>query len=179
MRGSLKGVILMKKLYLAGGCFWCIGDYFLMQDGVEETNCGYSGGEERNATYEQVKAQKTGHRESVEIIYDENEISLEKLLSLYFDYVDVLDEDGQMIDRGHSYSLALYYQNEEEKNLFIKKKNELEKEINDEVHVAIEPFKFFIEAEEEHQHYSFKNPEDFLKELDESGRKDHLELKQK
>ena len=111
----------MEKLYLAGGCFWCIGDYFLMQDGVEEVNCGYSGGDEKEVTYYQVKAQKTGHRESIEIIYDPSVISLEKLIDLYFIYVDVLDDDGQGIDRGRSYSLALYYQNEEEKSLFIKK----------------------------------------------------------
>ena len=169
----------MKKLYLAGGCFWCIGDYFLMQDGVEEVNCGYSGGDEKDATYYDVKAQKTGHRESIEIIYDETAITLEKLIDLYFIYVDVLDDDGQMIDRGHSYSLALYYQNEEEQKVFIEKKQKVEEEIKEEAHVAIEPFKFFIEAEEEHQHYSLKNPDEFLKELKESGRDEHLEMKQK
>ena len=169
----------MKKLYVAGGCFWCIGDYFLMQDGVEEVNCGYSGGDERNATYYDVKAQKTGHRETIEIIYDENVISLEKLIDHYFIYVDVLDEDGQMIDRGHSYSLALYYQNEEEKKAFEVKKAKVEEEIGENAHVAIEPFKFFIEAEPEHQHYSLNNPEEFLKELEESGRNEHLEMKKK
>ena len=169
----------MKKLYLAGGCLWCIGDYFLMQDGVNEINCGYSGGDERNATYYEVKAQKTGHRESIEIIYDENVISLEKLIDLYFIYVDVLDDDGQMIDRGHSYSLALYYQNQEEQELFLTKKQRVEQNINAEAHVAIEPFKFFILAEEEHQHYSLKNPAVFLEELKESGRDKHLEMKQK
>ena len=169
----------MKKLYLAGGCFWCIGDYYLMQDGVEDANCGYSGGEEKEVTYYQVKAQKTGHRESVEIIYDENEISLEKLIDLYFTYVDVLDDDGQGIDRGHSYSLALYYQNEEEKLLFEKKKEEVEKNLSSPIAVKIEPFKFFILAEKEHQHYSLNNPEEFEKELIASGRKEHLELKKK
>ena len=169
----------MKKLYLAGGCFWCIGDYFLMQNGVEDTNCGYSGGDEKEATYYQVKAQKTGHRESIEIIYDENEISLEKLIDLYFIYVDVLDDDGQGIDRGHSYSLALYYQNEEEKELFERKKKEVEKSLSSPIAVKIEPFKFFILAEKEHQHYSLNNPEEFEKELIASGRKEHLELKKK
>ena len=169
----------MKKLYVAGGCFWCIGDYFLMQDGIEDVNCGYSGGEERNATYDDVKAQKTGHRETIEIIYDEKVISLEKLIDLYFVYVDVLDDDGQMIDRGHSYSLALYYQNEEEKKAFVLKKNKIEEEIGETAHVVIEPFKFFIEAEKEHQHYSFNYPEQFLKELEESGRLEHLEMKKK
>ena len=169
----------MKKLYVAGGCFWCIGDYFLMQDGVEEVNCGYSGGDEKNATYYEVKAQKTGHRESIEIIYDENQISLERLIDLYFIYVDVLDDDGQMIDRGHSYSLALYYQNDVEKAVFENKKSLVEKEINAEAHVSIEPFKFFIEAEKEHQHYSINNPEEFLEELETSGRLEHLEMKKK
>ena len=164
----------MKKFYLAGGCFWCISDYFLMQDGVEDTNVGYSGGDEKDATYEMVKTQKTGHRESVEVIYDENVISLDKLVDLYFAYVDVLDEGGQGIDRGRSYSLALYYQNEEEKKLFIEKAYKVQNEIGKCAHVTIAPFKFFIEAEEEHQHFSFKNPERFEEELKASNHLEHL-----
>ena len=169
----------MKKLYLAGGCFWCIGDFYLMQDGVIDVNCGYSGGNEKETTYYEVKAQKTGHRESIEIIYDESVISLEKLIELYFEYVDVLDEGGQGIDRGHSYSLALYYQNEIEKQLFLKKKEDIEKELAIKTAVQIEPFKFFILAEKEHQHYSLNNPEEFEKELIASGRDEHLKLKKK
>ena len=169
----------MKKLYLAGGCFWCISDYFLMQDGVEEVNVGYSGGLEKDVTYKLVKAQKTKHRESIEIIYDEKVISLEKLLDLYFIYVDVLDEDGQGIDHGHSYTLALYYQNQEEQDLFIKKKKKVEEEMKAKVYVAIEPFKFFILAEEEHQHFSFKNPEEFKDELVASNHLEHLKMKEK
>ena len=169
----------MNKLYLAGGCFWCIGDYYLMQDGVEEVNCGYSGGDEKETTYEEVKAQKTGHRESIEIIYDESVVSLEKLIDLYFVYVDVLDDGGQMVDRGRSYSLALYYRDENEHALFVSKKEKVEKDIKAEAHVSIEPFKFFIVAEEEHQHYSIKNPVEFLEELETSGRNEHLEMKQK
>ena len=169
----------MEKLYLAGGCFWCIGDYFLMQDGVIDVNCGYSGGDEKEVTYYQVKAQITGHRESIEIIYDPIVISLEKLIDLFYIYVDVLDEDGQGIDRGHSYSLALYYQSEKEKELFASKNQEIEKELGHKSSVAIEKFKFFITAEEEHQHYSYKNPQEFLEELEKSGREEHLALKKK
>ena len=169
---------MQKVLYVAGGCFWCIGDYFLMQDGVNEVNCGYSGGDERNATYYDVKAQKTGHRETIEIIYDDEAVSLEKILDLYFTYVDVLDDGGQAVDRGRSYSLALYYQSEEQRIAFSKKKESVEKEINTCAHVSIEPFKFFIEAEKEHQHYSFNHPQEFLDELKESGRTDHLKMKE-
>ena len=169
----------MKTFYLAGGCFWCISDYFLMQEGVEDTRVGYSGGDEKDVTYEQVKAQKTGHRESVEVIYDENVISLDQLVDLYFNYVDVLDDGGQGIDRGHSYSLALYYQSETEKEIFEKRKALEEDKVGNQIAVAIEPFLFFIEAEEEHQHFSLKNPEAFEEELIASGREEHLKSKKK
>lgn len=169
----------MKKFYLAGGCFWCISDFFLMQDGVEDTRVGYSGGDEKDVTYYDVKSQKTGHRESVEVIYDENVISLDKLVDLYFQYVDVLDEGGQGIDRGHSYSLALYYQNQEEKELFVKKALKVQSDLGSCAHVSISPFKFFIEAEEEHQHFSFKNPERFEEELKASNHIEHLNEKNK
>ena len=150
-----------------------------MQDGVNDTRVGYSGGDEKDVTYYDVKSQKTGHRESVEVIYDENVISLDKLVDLYFQYVDVLDEDGQGIDRGRSYSLALYYQNEEEKKLFIEKALKVQNEIGSCAHVTIAPFKFFIEAEEEHQHFSFKNPERFEEELKASNHLEHLKEKKK
>ena len=169
----------MKKLYLAGGCFWCISDYFLMQDGVEDVTCGYSGGQERNATYKEVKSQKTGHRETVEVIYDESIVSLDKLLDYYFNYVDVTDDEGQSIDRGHSYSLALYYQNDEEKALFEKRKEKTSQELNKTIHLAIEPFNFFIPAEKEHQYFSLNNPEQFEEELIASNRLEHLEQKKK
>lgn len=168
----------MKKLYLAGGCFWCISDYFLMQDGVNEVNVGYSGGSNKDVTYEKVKAQLTGHRESIEIVYDEEQISLNKLLDYYFSYVDVLDEGGQGIDRGHSYSLALYYQNEDERQIFLAEKLKIEKQMNSKINVAIEPFKFFVTAEKEHQHFSFKNPERFKEELIASNHLDHLKAKE-
>ena len=150
-----------------------------MQDGVSDTRVGYSGGDEKDVTYYDVKAQKTGHRESVEVIYDESIISLDKLVDLYFQYVDVLDADGQGIDRGHSYSLALYYQNQEEKELFVKKALKVQSDIGGYAHVTIAPFKFFIEAEEEHQHFSFKNPERFEEELKASNHIEHLNEKKK
>ena len=167
----------MKKLYVAGGCFWCISDYFLMQDGVEDVTCGYSGGQERDATYKDVKAQKTGHRETIEIVYDENIVSLDKLLDYYFNYVDVLDDNGQSIDRGHSYSLALYYQDENEKLAFAQRKEKTEKELKKPIFLAVEPFLFFIPAEPEHQYFSLKNPEEFEEELIASNRLDHLNQK--
>ena len=169
----------MKNAYFAGGCFWCISYVFESLKGVKDVISGFSGGSEVDPSYEEVKSQNTQHRETIKIIYDENIISLDTLIDLYFEYVDVLDDGGQGIDRGHSYSLALYYQNEEEKNLFVKKALAVQEKLGTCAHVTIAPFKFFILAEEEHQHFSLKNPEAFEEELKASNRLDHLAAKQK
>ena len=68
--------------YLAGGCFWCVTPIYKMY-GVEEVRCGYSGGDEKDPTYEQVKAQKTGHRETIRLKYDPSEVSYDTLLQSF------------------------------------------------------------------------------------------------
>ena len=73
----------MNELYLAGGCFWCIADVYTSIDGVIDVISGYSGGDEVNPTYEEVKSQTTGHRETIKIIYDESIISFEDLTEEY------------------------------------------------------------------------------------------------
>lgn len=161
------------KCYLAGGCFWCITDYLASFNGIEKIVSGYSGGDETNISYEEVKSQKTKHRETIEITYNEN-ISLDMIIDIYLSYVDPYDKEGQFIDKGYSYTLAMYYQNDKEKELYINKVKELEKQSNKEVYISIEPFKFFIRAEEYHQEYSKKNPEAFYEELIASNRVCHL-----
>lgn len=164
----------MNKVYLAGGCFWCIGDYFSSFAGIKKVVAGYSGGKEKEVTYKEVKEQKTGHRETIEVNYDEIEISLEEIINIYLDYVDPLDKEGQFIDKGFSYTLALFYKNDKEKELFLNKVKELENKLNQKVYISIEPFLFFIEAEEYHQDYSKKNPDNFYQELVSSNRTCHL-----
>ena len=165
----------MKEAYFAGGCFWCISDYILVkcQGNVMDVICGYSGGQEKEATYELVKSQKSKHRETIKIIYDEKKISLNELLSLYVEYVDIHDKDGQYIDKGYSYTLALFYQNKEEQEIY----QHLVKSLAKPCYISIEPFKFFVEAESKHQHYSSNNPEAFKRELLKSNRTCHLALK--
>ena len=159
----------MNKAYLAGGCFWCIADYLASFRGIEEINVGYTGGNETNVNYEMVKSQKTGHRETIEIVFD-NSISLEEIVDIFLSYVDPYDKDGQFIDKGHSYTLAFYYQNKDEKTLYEKKTKELEVKLHQKAYISVEPFKFFIRAEEEHQEYSKKNPDAFYQELVSSNR---------
>ena len=158
------------KAYFAGGCFWCVTPIYKMY-GVDRVVCGYSGGDEENPSYEDVKAQKTGHRETIMLEYDPEKVSYSKLLDIFFANVDPFDSAGQFIDKGFSYTLAIYYNNDEELALAKERIESLGKDSGKEVFVAVEPFKSFYEAEEYHQDYYLKNPEAFEKELVESGRK--------
>ena len=107
----------MKTAYFAGGCFWCITPTFQELEGVAAVTSGYSGGAEVNPVYEDVKYQRTGHRETIRIDYDPQQVSYPQLLQIFLDGVDPFDEGGQYIDRGHSYTLAVYYETAEEQNL--------------------------------------------------------------
>lgn len=160
----------MKIAYFAGGCFWCIAALLDTIEGVRKIVSGYSGGDEINPTYEEVKAQKTGHRESIKVIYDENKTSYEKILEMFLNNIDPFDDGGQFIDRGHSYTTAIYYTNEQELSTAKLAINKVEKENNRKTAVAIEPFKSFYEAEEYHQDFHLKNPDKIKKEFEESGR---------
>lgn len=160
----------MKQAYFAGGCFWCITPTFRETEGVRNVTSGYSGGLEENPRYEDVKYQRTGHRETIRIEYNEDRVSFQDLLDAFLKNVDPFDEGGQFIDRGHSYTLAVYYQTEEERQAAQEAIAQLEAKSNRKVFVAVEPFKSFYAAEEEHQDYYRKNPEAFRKELVESGR---------
>ena len=160
----------MEKAYFAGGCFWCITPIYKMY-GVDEVVCGYSGGDEVDPKYEDVKAQKTGHRETIMLEYDPEKISYAKILDIFFANVDPFDSEGQFIDKGHSYTLAIYYTFDEEKMMAENRIKKLKIDAQKDVFVAIEPFKAFYEAEEYHQDYYLKHPTEFKKELVESGRK--------
>ena len=160
----------MKTAYFAGGCFWCITPTFGEMEGVERVISGYSGGAEVDPTYEDVKHQRTGHRETIRIDYDEEKVAFSELFEIYLNGVDPFDEGGQYIDRGHSYTLAVYYQTEEECITAQKGIEALEKESGQKVCISVEPFKSFYSAEEEHQDYYLKHPEEFRQELIDSGR---------
>lgn len=160
----------MKKAYLAGGCFWCVTPIYKIY-GVDRVVSGYSGGKEENPSYADVKAQKTGHRETILLEYDPARVSYEELLDIFFDNVDPFDPEGQFIDKGHSYTLAIYYTSEEERTIAAARIRKLEEESGRAVFVALEPFTGFYEAEEYHQDYYLKHPAEFEKELVESGRK--------
>ena len=162
---------IKKKAYFAGGCFWCITPVFTETDGVYSVMAGYCGGREENPTYEDVKAQKTQHRETICIEYDASVTGYRYLLDLFLKNVNLLDAEGQFIDRGHSYTLAVYYQCPDEQKIAEDCLKEFEKVLGEKPCVSLEPFEKFYTAEEYHQNYYLKNPEAFETELTESGRR--------
>ena len=160
----------METAYFAGGCFWCITPTFKEMEGVQDVISGYSGGDEIDPTYADVKYQRTRHRETIRVDFDPETVSFEQLLEIFLSSTDPFDPDGQFIDRGHSYTLAVYYTSEDEKNLAEIAIRNLEAESGQKVYISLEPFTAFYMAEEEHQDYHRKNPEAFRQELIESGR---------
>ena len=163
----------MKKTataYFAGGCFWCITPTFRNLAGVTDVVSGYSGGEEVDPTYQDVKAQKTTHRETIRIDYDPEQVDYLTLLDIFLSSVDPHDPDGQFIDRGFSYTLAVYYLDDGQKNTAEGRFARMAQETGLPVYIKVEPYKNFYLAEEYHQNYDLKNPEAFRKELIESGR---------
>ncbi len=160
----------MEQAYFAGGCFWCITPTFREMEGVEAVTSGYSGGVEINPTYEDVKLQRTGHRETICIDFDPAKVTFAQLLQIFLDSVDPFDAGGQFIDRGFSYTLAVYYLTAQQKAVTETALAQLEVAAGKCPCIAVEAFKNFYTAEEYHQDYDLKNPEAFRQELIESGR---------
>ena len=160
----------METAYFAGGCFWCITPTFKQMEGVSNVVSGYSGGEEENPVYEDVKYQRTGHRETIRIDYDPEAVSFDALMDVFLGSVDPFDPDGQFIDRGFSYTLAIYYLSEAQRAAALEKLQNLEQESGKTVYIRVEPFRSFWRAEEYHQDYYLKPPEEFRQELISSGR---------
>ena len=161
----------METTYFAGGCFWCITPTFQEMKGVLRVVSGYAGGTEVNPAYDDVKHQRTGHRETIRIDYDPDCVTFEALFDIFLSGVDPFDPGGQFIDRGHSYTLAVYYLSEEQKELAESGIRRLEAASGKTVYIRVEPFHSFYQAEEEHQNYYLKHPEAFEQELIVSGRK--------
>lgn len=156
----------------AGGCFWCMVKPFDEQPGIQKIVSGYTGGFVENPTYEQVVSGNTGHYEAVQITFDPEIFPYRKLLDIFWRQIDPTDPGGQFYDRGHSYTTAIFYHNEEQRILAEKSKEELEKSgrFNKPIVTKILPAKPFYEAEEYHQDFYKKNPMRYYSYFKGSGR---------
>lgn len=161
----------------AGGCFWCMEGPFEKLDGVFDAISGYTGGHKLNPTYGEVGSGTTGHRESVEIIYDPAKISYEQLLNVFWRQIDPTDDGGQFVDRGFQYTSAVFYLNESQKNAAEKSKDELSKsgKFTSPVVTPILPASTYYPAEDYHQDFYKKDPDHYHRYRSGSGRDQFIE----
>lgn len=142
----------------AGGCFWCVEEFFDEVDGVLGTTSGYTGGHTEDPTYEEVVAGGTGHTEAVEVTYDPGRVSYDQLLEVFWRNVDPLDGGGQFCDRGQAYRSGIFYLNAEQKALAETSRAEVAERFDAEIATEITEAGPFYEAEEYHQGYYHRNP---------------------
>ena len=144
-----------KKAVFAAGCFWGVESTFQQMDGVKSTTVGYIGGKVKNPSYELVCTGLTGHAEAVEIVYDPNEITFEKLLDTFFELHDPTTLNRQGPDIGTQYRSAAYFSNDDEKQIIESKINALNEsgKFSSKVVTEVEPILNFYDAEEYHQDY--------------------------
>jgi peptide-methionine (S)-S-oxide reductase len=149
-----------EKATFAGGCFWCMEAPFDKLPGVVSVTPGYTGGQQKNPTYEQVSAGGTGHAESVQIVFDPSKTSYSKLLDIYWHNIDPTVTDRQFCDVGSQYRSAIFYHGEGQHRAALQSKATLEKSkpFKGPVMTEITAASEFYPAEEYHQHYYKKNP---------------------
>lgn len=149
-----------EKVTFAGGCFWCMEPPFENLPGVVSVTSGYTGGSRKNPTYEDVSSGKTGHAESVEIVYDPSKITYAKLLGVFWHNIDPTVRDRQFCDVGSQYRTAIFYHNEGQRKMAEESKKALEdsKQLSGPIYTEIKPASEFYKAEEYHQKYHKKNP---------------------
>ena len=148
----------MAKAVFGGGCFWCLDAVFRNVKGVKNVVCAYAGGKRANPTYEQVCTGVSGHAEVVEIEYDENIISYDELLDIFFEIHDSTQLNRQGNDIGTQYRSIILYLNDKQKEKALKKINKLkQKGIN--AVTEVKPLDKLYVAEEYHQNYFYNNPQ--------------------
>ncbi|KXT64649.1 peptide-methionine (R)-S-oxide reductase MsrB [Streptococcus sp. DD04] len=146
----------MAEIYLAGGCFWGLEEYFSRIEGVEETTVGYANGQVESTNYQLIH--QTDHAETVQVAYDEKRLSLRELLLYYFRVIDPLSVNKQGNDVGRQYRTGVYYVREADRSIIEQVFAEQEEQLGQKLAVELEPLKHYILAEDYHQDYLKKNP---------------------
>ena len=147
--------------YFASGCFWCVEAIFESVEGVKEVISGYSGGIEKNPTYEEVGYGRTTHSETVEVYYDPKIISFQTLVKVYFGSHDPTTVNGQGPDMGKQYRSIAFYKNDVEKKII---ENYMAKLVTEKVYAKplateVKKFDVFYDAEDYHQDYEKNHPD--------------------
>lgn len=148
----------MKEIYLAGGCFWGVEEYFSRIEGVVDTEVGYANGTKLEPTYKEVCTGLTGHSETTYVKYDESIVTLEHLIQRLFRIIDPTLLNRQGGDIGNQYRTGIYYTDEADRKTIVKVKDEEQKKYKDSIVTEILPLEYYYPAEEYHQDYLKKNP---------------------
>lgn len=148
----------MKEIYLAGGCFWGTEHYFKQIRGVVETEVGYANGIISNPTYQQVCTDTTRFAETVRVVYDAQQVSLEFLLTMYFKAIDPLSVNQQGHDKGTQYRTGIYYTDSADLDTINKVYEAEQAKYDQPFAVERQPLENFYPAEDYHQDYLDKNP---------------------
>jgi peptide methionine sulfoxide reductase msrA/msrB len=142
----------------AGGCFWSMERAFDQVAGVTAVTVGYAGGTVPHPSYEQVSTGRTGHLESVQVVYDPRQISYARLLDAFWHDIDPTQADGQFCDHGPEYHTAVFYRDSSQHRAAASSVVALQRRFGKPITTALLRASVFYPAEEYHQHYYKKNP---------------------
>ena len=148
----------LETAVFAGGCFWCMEKPFDQLPGVASTTSGYTGGSVENPTYEEVSSGGTGHYEAMEVRYDPEQVSYEKLLETFWVNVDPLDDKGQFCDKGGQYRSAIFYDTPEQETEAKASEEAIAAKLAQPIATKILPAMPFYDAEDYHQNYYQTHP---------------------
>lgn len=148
----------MKEIYLAGGCFWGLQKYFEEVNGIMSTQVGYANGKTECPTYEDVCCGGSGFAEAVWVRYDENKVSLEDILTLFFHTIDPTVKNRQGNDIGEQYRTGIYFVDKADSPVIEQFVKKLQKKYEEPIVTEIGPLENYYKAEEYHQNYLEKNP---------------------
>lgn len=148
----------MKEIYLAGGCFWGTEHYLKQIRGVIRTEAGYANGNISHPTYREVYSDVTGYAEAVHVIYDPEELGLDRLLQIYFKGIDPTSINRQGNDTGTRYRTGIYYSDPADLPAIRRIYDITAAEAKAPLAVEVKPLKNFYKAETEHQDYLDKHP---------------------
>ena len=146
----------MAEIYLAGGCFWGLEEYFSRIKGATDTTVGYANGQVESTNYQLIH--QTDHAETVQVTYDDNLVTLRGILLYYFRVIDPLSINKQGNDIGRQYRTGIYYTNDTDALVIDEVTKEQEEQFGQKIAVEVEPLRHYVLAEEYHQDYLKKNP---------------------
>ena len=148
----------MSEAIFGGGCFWCLEAAFEIVDGVEDVESGYANGNVDNPSYKEVCTDTTGYAEVIKITYDESKVAYKELLKIFFAIHDSTTLNRQGADYGSQYRSIIVYLDEKQESVAQEYINQLQASLDRKIVTKLEPLRSYYRAEEYHQDYFRKNP---------------------